>query len=310
MRTTLTDICRDEGTHLRMPTRLLELVQSYPYSKSAQSDEFLPRPRFSTRRYDALFVRIETEVSGPTNDKAKLHPLHLIVEALKAQPPKHGENEVAWDKIKKAAIAEAEEEQIPPDAYPAPSRVFADETIRLLSLIPGNPIEKEQLTPKFTLLPLERVPTQQSPSIYDGKTIGGTSVVSVSVSTNGHARSNGLLSPSTEVVVTDWTQFASAGFQESAPIPKILAGTLLDKDVEKTEPTTPRKSSKKRKAVSPVRGRRPLEDDKATVAVAAPAPAAEEVKTVSKSTMVTVVQLDETFIDFWGDALLDPISST
>jgi hypothetical protein len=53
-----------------------------------------------------------------------------------------------------------------------------------------------------------------------------------------------------------------------------------------------------------------LEDDKATVAVAAPAPAAEEVKTVSKSTMVTVVQLDETFIDFWGDALLDPISST
>jgi hypothetical protein len=59
--------------------------------------------------------------------------------------------------------------------------------------------------------------------------------------------------------------------------------------------STPRKPSKKRKA---------------TVAVAAPVPAAEEMKTVSKSTMVMVVQLDEAFIDFWGDALLDPISST
>ena len=54
---------RDEMVREKMPLRLAELTKGYPYKgKSGASDtaedDLLPRPRFSTRQYDALFVRV------------------------------------------------------------------------------------------------------------------------------------------------------------------------------------------------------------------------------------------------------------
>ncbi|KAJ3891225.1 hypothetical protein GG344DRAFT_17971, partial [Lentinula edodes] len=53
----------NEIAHHRMPKRLVELVKHYPYAGITQSStehNLLPRPRFSTRRSDALFVHIDT----------------------------------------------------------------------------------------------------------------------------------------------------------------------------------------------------------------------------------------------------------
>lgn len=54
--------CREEASTHKMPRRLTELVEHYPYTKYASRNPsgdiaLLPRTRFSTRRYDALFVR-------------------------------------------------------------------------------------------------------------------------------------------------------------------------------------------------------------------------------------------------------------
>ena len=60
----------------KMPLRLAELTKGYPYKgKSGASDtaedDLLPRPRFSTRQYDALFVRVETELLDSKTSKPK-----------------------------------------------------------------------------------------------------------------------------------------------------------------------------------------------------------------------------------------------
>ena len=309
---------RDEALARRMPTRLMELVQQYPYGKVMPLDEFLPRPKFSTRQYDALFVRIETEVSNPSTDRAKLHPIRLVVEALKAQHAINGPDDATWSKIRTAAITETEEEPIPLDGRTTPSCVFAEETVRFLTLLPAETPPKEVTTPKFTLLPTTSQPH------HSDKHVNGIAVSSTATSSDKPAKSTVATTavttttttatasspPQVDVIVTDWSQFATAGFHDTTPIPQILAGTFLDKDVEKTVSAVPRKPSKKRKAVSPARSKRSLEADKVAPVEPAPAPAAVEVKPVSRSTtMVAVVELDEAFVDFWSDALLDPVAS-
>ncbi|KAH8114840.1 hypothetical protein DFH11DRAFT_129011 [Phellopilus nigrolimitatus] len=55
---------RDEASKTRIPKRLSELITSYPYSKHAVDSHF-PRPaRFATRKYDALHVRITTQLAS------------------------------------------------------------------------------------------------------------------------------------------------------------------------------------------------------------------------------------------------------
>ncbi|ETW79673.1 hypothetical protein HETIRDRAFT_247075, partial [Heterobasidion irregulare TC 32-1] len=92
---------RDEAVSNKMPKRLTELTDSYPYGQGSSSsdDDLLPRPRFSTRRYDALYVRLETEYTGVT--KPKSHPLRLIAEALKSKGPEEGDQTLVWDAIRK-----------------------------------------------------------------------------------------------------------------------------------------------------------------------------------------------------------------
>ncbi|KAF8213419.1 hypothetical protein K438DRAFT_1092588 [Mycena galopus ATCC 62051] len=68
---------RDEAADHRMPTRLVELVKHYPYAKTASANAdpaFLPSPPFSTRRYDALFVGIETQIPSSESKNLKTTP--------------------------------------------------------------------------------------------------------------------------------------------------------------------------------------------------------------------------------------------
>ena len=81
-----------------MPLRLIELVKKYPYGPPETEDGLLPRPRFSTRRFDAVFIRVETTAQST---KSKLHPVSLVKEALRANiEASLGENGQLWEKVK------------------------------------------------------------------------------------------------------------------------------------------------------------------------------------------------------------------
>ena len=79
-----------------MPLRLSELVKHYPYASQPTDTSpsstlslqlpLLPRPRFSTRQYDALYIRIDTLLSpgAKRSEGGGDHPLHIIHEAVRA----------------------------------------------------------------------------------------------------------------------------------------------------------------------------------------------------------------------------------
>ncbi|KAI0350934.1 hypothetical protein OH77DRAFT_1430335 [Trametes cingulata] len=303
---------RDEMSRKKMPLRLAELVKGYPYhSRSPSADttvsvdiDLLPRPRLSTRQYDALYVRIETQLPDAKSTKQKQHPLRLIADALKSEL-QLTDSQFAnmWEAVRKSALANDEPEPILThvDGYPSVSRIFSDETIRLLSLIPA-----ESTSSKTYTVPTIRLP--RPPRKTEG-------AASAQANGNGKATTNGSATVRGRSATTtttpgspkDWSDFSTSGFGDSA-LGKDFASTLLDKDVEVTNPrpVVERKTSKKRKA-SP--GRRSSVDnpnpDSANLAAQLSPP--QPLK--SKSTIVKLVKLDEAFIDFWSDALLDPISS-
>ena len=290
-----------------MPTRLSELVRNYPFHKATTPStdvELFPRPRFSTRLYDALFVRIDTELSG-SGTKPKHHPLRLLADALNAEVVSGGSQYVdVWEKIKKAGT---DESQPSPGGYPGLSRVFTDETVRFLSLIPANNTDKE---PTFNLF-LPQKPNgasrRRSFSMSDSDQAAAAAAAASSASNaQNKASPPSPTSPSpTTLIAADWSQFSTAGFLETGPVSTHLAATLFDKDVEVTAPRRPSKRSKVPR-ISPSRGRKSLDNLSPTTVAERQD---EDVKMVSKSTAVSLIQLDEAFIDFWSDALLDPISS-
>lgn len=162
-----------------MPKRLLELVRNYPYTKNTANLDLLPRPRFSTRRYDTLLVRIETELLTTSNPPAH-NPLCLISEALKSELGADlGEHTSLWETIKKAG---ATDEHDAPGSYPVLSRIFADETLRLLSLVPINDGEKEPTSTPFSLY--VRPTRRRSFSVSD-KDAAAAAAASVGVTSNG-----------------------------------------------------------------------------------------------------------------------------
>ncbi|THU89628.1 hypothetical protein K435DRAFT_677446, partial [Dendrothele bispora CBS 962.96] len=96
---------RNEASNHRMPRRLTELVQHYPYVKGSSPSpehDLLPRPRFSTQRYDALFVRVDTELPStyPEDKPASVDLLKLIANALKAESTGSGSAYELWQKIR------------------------------------------------------------------------------------------------------------------------------------------------------------------------------------------------------------------
>lgn len=270
-----------------MPTRLTELVERYPFSKTPTDGDLLPRPRFSTRSFNSLFVRIETQTPTPEIARSSFHPLVLLVEAFKADADTDapGGQQSLWESLKKAAVAEGA-------AAPQLNQIFAEDTVRLLSLIP---VDKDYVPLVDSLLPGSR---KRSISLGAAERNQQTKTTPSTPNVHNRAVTDEPTSPSKAPVSADWAEFSSAGFQLSTDIAP-LSLAFLDKDVEVT---TPKKASKKsRISPNPGRGRRSLE--------IRPTPHSTEVKVVSHSKAASVIQVDEAFVDFWSDALLDPISS-
>ncbi|KAH9990865.1 hypothetical protein BJV77DRAFT_1010745, partial [Russula vinacea] len=247
-------------------------------------DDLLPRPRFSTRQYDALFVRAL---------KPKSHPLRLIADALRAQSTGESatpEDDGLWDEIKKAScVFHTAEGSSNAEPVPIFSNVFSDETIRLLSLIPVDVSDKDKSAPAFVL---------QSPISPGRPRSFSLPETPLSPVQTDHGlpslTANNSTAPTTALETpTDWLQFSSHGFG-TIPGTRDLVATLWDNDVEVTVPPPAplsRKSSRRAHSQHSRHSRHSSLDTPRT-----------------PTTLIAKVKLDEAFIDFWADSLLDPIS--
>ncbi|KAI1790821.1 hypothetical protein LXA43DRAFT_1014163 [Ganoderma leucocontextum] len=305
---------RDETLHGKMPLRLTELVKGYPYhsrspsadSPPAADDDLLPRPRFSTRQYSALFVRVETELPDAKAAKAKPHPLRIVSDALKSEVElTDAQHQRIWDALRAAARAKDDAEPIlaSVDGYPSLSRIFADETTRLLSFVPAESDGQGATVPTI------RVPR---PSRRRSSSLNSPTQPHTNGNGNGKAEVNGSAnrtpvsptSPTSPTSPKDWSDFSTGGFGEST-LGKDFAKTLLDADVEVTTPPPDNKKSKSSNRRSSVDS--PSSVSSTRVAQLAVPPSPKPAK--SKSTIVSLVKLDEAFVDFWHDALRDPVAA-
>jgi hypothetical protein len=275
----------------------------------------LPRPRFSTRQHDALLVRLETEYTGTL--KPKSHPLRLIADALRAQSTSESatpEDAGLWDAIKKASLtldaAESSSDAALAEPIPVFSNVFSDETIRLLSLIPVDVSDKDKPAPSFILQSPISTGRPRSFSLPDtplspvqsdrGRPPPPRPAHVVPSLTASNSTAPTTASPDTPA---DWLQFSSNGFGTITGLGD-LAEKLWDNDVEVTvPPAAPLSRKSSRRAQS--RHSRHSSLDSARTPVA-PLPTIPAIL-ISKTTLVAKVKLDEAFIDFWADSLLDPI---
>lgn len=300
-------LCREEDAKSKMPLRLSELVKQYPYESAHQdpagsTDDLplLPIPRFSTRRRDALFVTVDTLLPTPGAARpSKEHPLRLISEALKSSAASSAsipeEVQTVWEDMKAKAV---DSTQTAEQSYPALSKILDDETLRLLSLLPGGQSSASTATSPVVTASSPTTPQQDASARNRSASLGPWAP------TNGHGKSatNGYGTTGTAPSLTNWADFSTIGFGESS-IDKTLNLTLNDKDVEVTDP--PHTPSRK---ASPPRGRRSSADSPARhINAVASSPDAAKGKTSLKQ--VSKIQVDEAFFDFWSDALLDPISS-
>ena len=286
-----------------MPIRLLELIHKYPYNEGLSSPttdlSLLPRPPFTTRLYDALFVRIEIELPyGKRKPSSKLHPLSILADAFSTKV--EGEYADLWVKITTAS-KNGDDLFLP--------NIFTDDTISYLSLVPDESSGQEVKSPTFDLASSSVSPHKPSSPLYDEDKPAAFVPEHPKLVTE--IIPNTPLSPLNNGIGSDWAQFSTSGFLEVNPtIP--LASTLFDNDIEKTTPPeafTPlsRKSSKRSKAASPSRKsfdfHRPTSPETMLEGL-------EEQKNIIKASQPRIIQLDEAFIDFWSDSLLDPISAT
>jgi hypothetical protein len=258
-------------------------------------------------------VRLDTEYSGPS--KPKSHPLRLIADALRAQSTSEAattEDDDVWNVIKKASLTfdapEVSTDAALAEPIPIFSNVFSDESVRLLSLIPMDVSDKDKSAPTFALqspISPDRPSSFSLPEtpLSPDQADGGRS------SQSGHPHvapgltMNISTAPTTSIPVTptDWSCFSNQGFG-TIPGSRDLVATLWDNDIEVTlPPPAPlsRKSSRR------ARSRHSSVDSARTPL---PPPPAVPAPPISKTTLVTKVKLDEAFIDFWADSLLDPVS--
>ena len=299
-----------------MPRRLTELVEHYPYDPvDALEDNLLPRPRFSTRLYDALFVQLDTEYTGAL--KPKSHPLRLIADALRAQCTAESatpDDADLWDAIKKASLTldapECASDTALTEPIPVFSNIFSDETIRLFSLIPVDTSDKDKSAPSFALQsPISPRESRAAPLLESP--LSPVQIEQTQASSSSHAyvvpslTANLTTAPTTASPETpaDWLQFSNQGFG-TMPGTRDLVAKLWDNDVEVTVPPpiplSPKSSRRARSRGSSV-------DSPSVQTHVSPLPALPE-PPVTKTTLITKVKLDEAFIDFWADSLLDPVS--
>jgi len=282
-----------------LPTRLQELVKHYPYSNSSsvKDDNLLSRPRFSTRQYDALFIRVETLLTQSA-EQPKLHPIQLLLDAfrLPIDNPSGDEHRALWNTLKTTVFEEATSSD--PEG-PQFTRIFVDETLHLLSLIPAD--NSVPTSPTLLASPITKVVSRKRSSSLTKaferalcKSSGDSGSTPVSPT-----------SPSS-IVITDWTQFALSGFGDT-PTTQPLAALLSEDDIEVTQPQISRKSSRQRSKSRSRRRRSEDRDPSDSPPPSQPDPQPSIVET--KLASVHVVQIDEAFIDFWSDAIVDPISA-
>lgn len=299
---------RDEATKHQMPKRLLELVDHYPYSSA--NDGFLPRSSFSTRQYEALFIRMESVIPDSDKIKSRQHPVRLISDALKSEVATGlGEHSTAWAGLKKLAGAESDTDN--KSWAPVLSEILADDTIGLLALIPAD----TEATLSFALQSPSRVAiSNRRRSMSLGSIPNGRAIVQAAI--DGSTGTNGMHKlPAASPVVTpespkNWDEFSAAGFSE-LNFSRDFASILLDKDIEVTDPPPARKTNKKRRRTSPLRRHiRSSLDTFPPLSLSSPSQSDPPVPppVITKLTSITSIQLDEAFIDFWSDALLDPVS--
>ena len=277
----------------------------------------MPPPRFSTRQHDALLVRLNTEYTGTL--KPKLHPLRLIADALRAQSTSESatpEDDAVWDAIKKASLihdaAESSSNAALAEPIPIFSNIFSDETIRLFSLIPMDVSDTDKPAPSFILQSPISTGRPRSPSLTDtplspvqadrGRPPPSRHAHIVPSLTASNSTAPTTASPETP---TDWLRFSSNGFG-TIPGSRDLAEKLWDNDVEVTVPLPAplsRKSSRRAHSRHSRHSRHSSLDSARTPV--APLPTIPAL--TSKTTLVAKVKLDEAFIDFWTDSLLDPV---
>ena len=298
-------LLRDQSSDQRMPVRLLELIHKYPYSQrlpSPTSDlSLLPRPQFTTRLYDALFVRIEIELPyGKRKPNSKLHPLSLLADAFSTEV--EGEYAGLWAKITTASKQ---------GDISFLTNIFTDDTISYLSFVQDGSSGQEAKSPTFDLASSSVSPHKPSYSGDDADKLAAFVPDHPKLSTDLTPPSP--LSPLSNGIGSDWAQFSTSGFLEVNPKTIPLASTLFDNDIEKTTPpetVTPpsRKSSKRRKAASPSSPRKSFDLHRPT-SPEDKLEGIEEQKNIVRASEPQIIQLDEAFVDFWSDSLLDPISS-
>ncbi|KAF9260391.1 hypothetical protein L218DRAFT_588200 [Marasmius fiardii PR-910] len=304
---------RDEAAVNPLPKRLTELVRHYPYSSLPSSDGLLARTRFSTLRYEALFVHVESELPY-AGFKPTKSLVHLLQTALKAEVvTADGETKALWEKLREATTSEDGDI----DVY----KILSDDSIQLFSLVDTN----NATSPTFKL---DNTNGTRSSSLNEGQrpaSTGGSSPPNrrqhnasepgVSASQMGGDNQIGL----------DWTQFSTSGFLDSGVLGTPLAETLLDKDLEVTRPTSkalsgrksPSRKSSQHKGSVVGKGRKSL-DTLPPITIPTTPPNAdpkdqtneEDITIVSRAKPVSLVKLDEAFIDFWADAISDPIAET
>ncbi|KAG1767352.1 hypothetical protein EV702DRAFT_752982 [Suillus placidus] len=286
---------REESFNSRLPTRLQELVKHYPYSRGScgVEEDLLPHPRFSTRSCSVLFVRIEVLLSESA-PQPKPSPVRLLLDAFNlSSEGETFEHVELWNALKTTATEIASTSSVA-GAQDGPQfgRVFVDETIHLLASTSRN-ASSPIMSP--TLEVASPVPRRSSPfnKILDR---------SKDKAAHGNDNGNGATSPVSTVsspIISDWTQFSTSGFGETSAVTP-LAATLLDadKDVEVTVPLVSPKSSKRwGRSRSGQRSANSCETSTKEPAVLS-----------TKLASVHMTQVDEAFIDFWSDAIADPIT--
>ena len=315
-------------------------MKKYPYYSSPSPRlDLLPRPRFSTTQHDALFVHIETELPSSVA-VPQHHPIHVIVDAFTSETGTDASAYTAlWERIR---MAGSDEGAPSPGGYSGVARIFSDESSRFLSLLPIDPDKGDAYNPFVRNLPSRG----RSFSFDEGDTLLFTAAAITNANDDGAPPSSPLKSSLSGQPVCaahisqDWVAFSTSGFFEGTNTVTPLAATLLgteNKDKEKDEEkgdtvdTSAAKrqpfshkarqassSSWRRSSEMTIKSKSSEEEPRSVPRVSdeqppEPEKAQTEPKTalvISKSTIVSLMTLDEAFIDFWHDALLDPIASS
>ncbi|KAG1873775.1 hypothetical protein F4604DRAFT_754783 [Suillus subluteus] len=291
---------REESFNSRLPTRLQELVKHYPYSRGSRDveEDLLPHPRFSTRSCNVLFVRIEVLLSESA-PQPKPSPVRLLLDAFNlSSEGETFEHVELWNALKTAAT-EIVSTSSAAGAQDGPQfgRVFVDETIHLLASTSRN-ASSPVMSP--TIEVASPVPRRSSPF---NKVLNRSKDNAAHGNGNGNGNGNNATSPVSSLsspIISDWAQFSTSGFGETSTVTP-LAATLLDtdKDVEITEPLVSSKSSKRWGRSRS--GQRSADSPYETSTK-------ESTVLSTKLASVHMTQVDEAFIDFWSDAITDPIT--